>query len=176
MAALDDVDGVDLQVAQVRHRCRGGLGAGAEGLGGVQALGMQPDSPALDGGELDEGILQKRTLATKRIFSVVTLPQLPLNSIAALECSVRILATTVLRSTQCVGENLQQSSRSFTKRTRMDSDAGWLASSTQLVQGDVLALSCSRYKWSAAGFHSRRTSSWHYISSSTVVPTVMRVP
>jgi hypothetical protein len=58
MAALDDVDGVNLQVAQVRHRCRSGLRTGAEGFGGVQALGMQPDSAALDGGELDERILQ----------------------------------------------------------------------------------------------------------------------
>ena len=58
LAALDDVDGVNLQVAQVRHRRRRGLGAGAEGFGGVQALGMQPDSAALDGRELDERILQ----------------------------------------------------------------------------------------------------------------------
>ena len=58
MAALDDVNRVDLQVAQVRHRCRRGLRAGAEGFGGVQALGVQPDSAGLDGGELDERILQ----------------------------------------------------------------------------------------------------------------------
>ena len=54
MAALDDVDGVNLQIAQVRHCCRRGLRAGAEGFGGVQALGMQPDSARLGGGELDE--------------------------------------------------------------------------------------------------------------------------
>jgi len=58
MAALDDVDGVNLQVAQVRHRHRRGLRAGAEGFAGVQTLGMQPDSASLDGGELDERILQ----------------------------------------------------------------------------------------------------------------------
>jgi hypothetical protein len=58
MAALDDVDGLNLQVAQVRHGCRRGLRAGAEGFGGVQALGMQTDSAGLDGGELDERILQ----------------------------------------------------------------------------------------------------------------------
>jgi hypothetical protein len=58
MAALDDVDGVDLQVAQVRHRRRRGLGAGAEGFGGVEALGMQPDSAGLEGGESDGRILQ----------------------------------------------------------------------------------------------------------------------
>jgi hypothetical protein len=58
MAALDDVDGVNLQVAQVRHRCRRGLRAGAEGCSGIQALGMQPDSAGLGGGELDERILQ----------------------------------------------------------------------------------------------------------------------
>jgi len=50
MAALDDVDGVDLQVAQVRHCCRRGLRTGAEEFGGVQALGMQPDSARLGGG------------------------------------------------------------------------------------------------------------------------------
>ena len=53
MAALDDVDGVNLQIAQVRHCCRRGLRAGAEGLGGVQPLGMQPDSARLGGGESD---------------------------------------------------------------------------------------------------------------------------
>ena len=35
MAALDDVDGINLQIAQVGHCRRRGLGAGAEGLGGV---------------------------------------------------------------------------------------------------------------------------------------------
>ena len=58
MAALDDVDGVNLQVAQVRDRCRRGLGTGAEGFVGVQALGVQPDSTGLNGSELDERILQ----------------------------------------------------------------------------------------------------------------------
>jgi hypothetical protein len=58
MAALDDEDGINLQVAEVRHRCRSGLRAGAERFGGVQALGMQPDSAGLDGGELDGRILQ----------------------------------------------------------------------------------------------------------------------
>ena len=69
MAALDDVDGVNLQVAQVRHRCRCGLRTGAEGFGGVQALGMQPDSARLDGGETDERILQQWSLVTERIVS-----------------------------------------------------------------------------------------------------------
>jgi len=58
MAALYDEDGVNLQVAEVRHRCRSGLRAGAEGFDGVQALGMQPDSAGLDGVELDGRILQ----------------------------------------------------------------------------------------------------------------------
>jgi hypothetical protein len=58
MAALDDEDGVNLQVAEVRHRCRSGLRTAAEGFGGVQALGMQPDSAGLDGGKLDGRILQ----------------------------------------------------------------------------------------------------------------------
>ena len=69
MAALDDVDGVNLQVAQVRHRCRRGLWAGAEGFGGVQALGVQPDSAGLDGGELDEAGSSIWSLVTKRILS-----------------------------------------------------------------------------------------------------------
>ena len=59
MAALDDMDGVDLHVAQVRHRCRRGLRARAEGFDGVQALGMQPDSASLGGGELDKRIRQE---------------------------------------------------------------------------------------------------------------------
>ena len=58
MAALDYVDGVNLQIAQVRDCCWRGLRAGAEGFGGVQALGMQPDSARLGGSELDERVLQ----------------------------------------------------------------------------------------------------------------------
>jgi hypothetical protein len=68
VAALDDVDGVNLQVAQVRYRCWRGLRAGAEGFGGVQALGMQPDSAGLDGGELDKRILQYGSLVTEEFF------------------------------------------------------------------------------------------------------------
>jgi hypothetical protein len=41
----------------MRHRGRRGLRAGAERFGCVQALGMHPDSAALDGGELDGRIL-----------------------------------------------------------------------------------------------------------------------
>ena len=58
MTTLDDEDGVNLQVAEVRHRCWSGLRAGSKGFGSVQALGMQPDSAGLDGGELDERVLQ----------------------------------------------------------------------------------------------------------------------
>jgi hypothetical protein len=58
MSALDDMDGVDLQIAQVRDSGRRGLRAGAEGLWGVQALRMKPDSPRLGGGEWDERIFQ----------------------------------------------------------------------------------------------------------------------
>lgn len=58
MAALDNVDGVNLQVAQVLHRCRRSLRAGAEGFGGVQTLGMQPNSSGLEAREVDERILQ----------------------------------------------------------------------------------------------------------------------
>ncbi len=57
MAALDDVDRVNLQVAQVRHGCRRGFRAGAEGFDRVQTLGMQPDSAGLNGSE-DEGSIQ----------------------------------------------------------------------------------------------------------------------
>ena len=56
MAALDDVDGVNLQIAVARRGCRRGLRAGAEGLGGVQALGMWPNSARLGGGELISSI------------------------------------------------------------------------------------------------------------------------
>ena len=68
MAALNDENGVNLQVAQVRHRRRCGFWAGAKGFGAVQPLGMQPDSAALGGGELDR-ILQWGTLVTGRILS-----------------------------------------------------------------------------------------------------------
>jgi len=58
MAALDNVDGVNLQVAQVRHRSRRRLRAGAERFRCVQPLRMQPDAAALHGGELHERLLQ----------------------------------------------------------------------------------------------------------------------
>ena len=58
MAALDHVDSVDLHVSQVRHRCGRSFRAAAEGLGGVQALGMQPDSARLGGGQSDDWIIQ----------------------------------------------------------------------------------------------------------------------
>ncbi len=53
VAPLDDVDRVDLQVAQVCDRGRRGLWSGSEGLGRVQALGVQPELPRLGGGEMD---------------------------------------------------------------------------------------------------------------------------
>jgi len=62
MAAFDDVDGINLQVAKVRYRCRSGLRAGAEGFDRAQALGMQPDSAGLDRSELDRRILQSASL------------------------------------------------------------------------------------------------------------------
>ena len=43
MAALDDVDGVDLHVAEMVHRRRNRLRAGAERLVRIEPLGMQPD-------------------------------------------------------------------------------------------------------------------------------------
>jgi hypothetical protein len=70
MAALDDIDGVDLQIAQVRHRCRRGLRTGAEGLADIQALGVQPDAPSLNGVEMDEWAVQSRSLQGSRFSSV----------------------------------------------------------------------------------------------------------
>jgi hypothetical protein len=53
VAPLDDVDRVDLQVAQVRDRGGRGRRARAERLSAVQALGVQPEVPRLGGGEAD---------------------------------------------------------------------------------------------------------------------------
>jgi len=47
VAALDDVDGVDLHVTEVLHRGAGRLGAGAEGRKRIQPLGVQPDTPGV---------------------------------------------------------------------------------------------------------------------------------
>jgi hypothetical protein len=55
VAAFDDVDGVDLDVAQMRHGGRGGLRASAERFRCVEALGMKPDAAGLSGGEFDRG-------------------------------------------------------------------------------------------------------------------------
>jgi len=70
MTALDNVDGVNLQITQVRHRCRRGLGAGAKGFGGVQALGVQPDSAGLGGGDFDRRMVQSGSLMTNGILLV----------------------------------------------------------------------------------------------------------
>ena len=43
MAALDDVDGVDLHIAEMVHRRRNRLRSGAERLAGIEPLGLQPD-------------------------------------------------------------------------------------------------------------------------------------
>ena len=51
MAALDDVDGVDLHIAEMVHRRRHRLRSGAERLVGIQPLGMQPDSPGFGFGQ-----------------------------------------------------------------------------------------------------------------------------
>jgi len=66
VTALDDVDGVNLDITQVRHRGRRGLRTGAERFGSVQALGMQPDTPGLDGVEVNERIRQSGFLPTER--------------------------------------------------------------------------------------------------------------
>ena len=51
MAALDHVDRVDLNVAQVLHRQARGLGPVAERHGGIEPLGVQPDAPGASLGE-----------------------------------------------------------------------------------------------------------------------------
>jgi hypothetical protein len=51
VTALDDVDGVDLDVAEMTYRRRNGRGSGAEWLVGVEPLGPQPDSPGLKLGQ-----------------------------------------------------------------------------------------------------------------------------
>ena len=43
MAALDDVDGVDLHIAEMVHRRRHRLRSGAERLAGIEPLGPQPE-------------------------------------------------------------------------------------------------------------------------------------
>jgi hypothetical protein len=51
VTALDDVDGVDLDIAKMIHRCGHGLWPVAERLARVEPLGMQPDSPGLKLGQ-----------------------------------------------------------------------------------------------------------------------------
>ncbi len=51
VAALDDVDGVDLHIAEMVDRGRHGFRALAEGIARIQPLGMQPDLPCLCRGE-----------------------------------------------------------------------------------------------------------------------------
>src|SRR5262249_18646934 len=48
---LDDVDGVDLDVAEMSDRVRGGLRACAEWLAHIEPLRMQPDAPGLGLGQ-----------------------------------------------------------------------------------------------------------------------------
>ena len=47
VAALDDVDGVDLHVAEMLDRGASGFRAFAERRGGVEALGVEPDAAGL---------------------------------------------------------------------------------------------------------------------------------
>ena len=51
MAALDDVDGVDLHIAEMVHGGGNRLRSGAERLVGIEPLGMQPDSPGFGFGQ-----------------------------------------------------------------------------------------------------------------------------
>jgi len=60
VAPLDDVDRIDLEVAQVCDRGRRGLWTGSEGLGSVQPLGVQPELARLGGGEADGQLCAQR--------------------------------------------------------------------------------------------------------------------
>ena len=51
MAALDDVNGVDLHIAEMVHRRRHRLRSGPERLVRIEPLGVQPDSPGLGLGQ-----------------------------------------------------------------------------------------------------------------------------
>jgi hypothetical protein len=53
MAALDDIDRIDLKIAEMGYGGRRRLRPGAEGLGRVKALSPQPDSTRLRRGELN---------------------------------------------------------------------------------------------------------------------------
>ncbi|MET3306166.1 hypothetical protein ABIF53_007181 [Bradyrhizobium japonicum] len=53
VAALDDVDGVDLHVAEMSGRIRNGLRTLAERGALIKPLGVQPDLPGLCRGEWD---------------------------------------------------------------------------------------------------------------------------
>ncbi|BBO04284.1 hypothetical protein BwSH20_13370 [Bradyrhizobium ottawaense] len=53
MAALDDVDGVDLHIAEMSHRVRDGPSSVAERRALIQPLRMQPDLPGLCRGEVE---------------------------------------------------------------------------------------------------------------------------
>ena len=45
VTALDDVDGVNLHVAEMLHRSRTACGPSPNGGGGIEPLGAQPDVP-----------------------------------------------------------------------------------------------------------------------------------
>jgi len=51
VTAFDDVDGVDLDLAEMIHRRGHRRGPGAERLAGVEPLGPQPDLPGLGLGQ-----------------------------------------------------------------------------------------------------------------------------
>src|SRR5690606_12027446 len=53
--ALDDVDRVDLHIAQMLDGGAGRLRPGAEGRGRVEPLGVEPDAPRAGGLHLDGG-------------------------------------------------------------------------------------------------------------------------
>jgi hypothetical protein len=51
VAALDDIDGVDLDIAEMGNGVRHGLRAGTEGCGLIEPLRAQPDAPCFKPGQ-----------------------------------------------------------------------------------------------------------------------------
>ena len=56
VGALDDIDCVDLHVAQMFDRTPGGVGAAAEGRARIEPLRMEPDAPGLGEGNPMRGL------------------------------------------------------------------------------------------------------------------------
>ena len=55
VGALDDVDGVDLHIAEMLDGRARGLGAGAEGGGRIEALRVQPEAAGAGNADFERG-------------------------------------------------------------------------------------------------------------------------